>query len=83
MFIPVICPTCGYPLNHVAEIWLKLKKEHDIKIFKSRSIFLDMSSSITDINLEYASILDSLKINNDCCRMAIISTVDMREILHG
>lgn len=81
MFVPVVCMTCHMPINHLADIFSKMRKDHIAAEFKKTGISQHMSGFITTNDITFGSILDELGIKNLCCRITMMSTVSMEETI--
>ena len=72
MIIPIRCFTCN---NILGNKWNKFEKESNI--IKSNNNLTDEEKTKQMINL----LGNDLKLKRYCCRMILISTVDMTEII--
>lgn len=68
MLIPIVCFTCGCPIGDKEDLFNYLKAEK-IRELKEHVQILDIST------LDCSDILQTLGINNDCCRMHFISSM--------
>jgi DNA-directed RNA polymerase subunit N (RpoN/RPB10) len=70
MLVPIICFTCGCPIGDKEDLFNKLKEEKAKKL------------NIRDIDnkeLDCSDILNKLDINNDCCRMHLITSMQFTD----
>jgi DNA-directed RNA polymerase subunit N (RpoN/RPB10) len=60
MLIPIICFTCGLPLSDKEDMYIELKTKQEKEFGE---------------NVDYRTILESLDIKNDCCKMHFITSM--------
>lgn len=75
----VRCLTCGYLLGHVASIFRNelMKKIEEIRQDKN----IETTKILTDptIEIDLVPLLDALHIESDCCKMNIVTNMDIRD----
>lgn len=81
MKTPNSCLSCGNMLGHVVFIFRRVRKERNKK--RSKGVIPDYatvtSSNSAENEQDLADLLDKLGLRSDCCRMRMMTSMDMMD----
>jgi DNA-directed RNA polymerase subunit N (RpoN/RPB10) len=78
MVCHILCPECGKSLGEVYPLFIKLRELFFGKKYKNMKIHPHKLSLVPTENVGF--ILNSLQVNNFCCRTHILGTMDFDDI---
>jgi DNA-directed RNA polymerase subunit N (RpoN/RPB10) len=78
MVVHILCPECGEDIADIFPFWNLVKNSYCKQTLKEYKYVIDVENADLkdDILLEFAFILEALRINNECCRAHIIGNTD-------
>jgi DNA-directed RNA polymerase subunit N (RpoN/RPB10) len=85
MLTPVVCPTCGYPLADVSEIFRERAAKLSRAALEKTGVAPVQASIIVEqnpmgqVDLPMEPVLKELHIDYDCCRMHLATAMDWRD----
>ncbi len=72
--IPVVCFTCGGPLDHEV-VFMRLRRERLAEARAEFDVAPGREMCVKGFTAELGSVLDALGISNICCRTHMLSAV--------
>lgn len=69
MHLPMVCPSCGYPIGELEEIFDMMKQDYMKEMMEKHNSTAKNLCMVTGVDVEFGPILDKLCVDNLCCRM--------------
>lgn len=79
MLIPIRCFTCGAPVGDVAVAFRQIRAERLRKLLAERGVAPGKATLEPDLEVDMSDVYEALGIDEDCCRMALATTMDFRD----
>lgn len=80
MFTYIVC-FCGMPLGDIADAYKALRMRKLMKYYKIIGYNIDPSMlAISDMGIHEGKLLDSLGLDQECCRTRIMTQVEFKEL---
>ena len=84
MLTPIVCPSCGMPLSDKAAVFNRIRRERAVaNIEKFGGDFECLPNAVRhteQVQTDVIDVLEKLGIDNDCCRMHMVTTVLWEEV---
>jgi|UniRef100_A0A6C0BMP4 DNA-directed RNA polymerase subunit N (RpoN/RPB10) len=81
MIIPMVCFSCGRPIAHLWDQYLKLVKDYEIQQRTQTQTQTQQAPQPETHTPEFLALRD-LKIGRQCCRRMFLCQQDMYELIH-
>jgi DNA-directed RNA polymerase subunit N (RpoN/RPB10) len=75
MLYPVVCFTCGLPLDDRAALFSVMRAKRVRKILAARGTVATQAAIDPNLNIDCVDILEALDVRNDCCRMHLVTAM--------
>jgi DNA-directed RNA polymerase subunit N (RpoN/RPB10) len=79
MLIPILCPTCGGAIGHIASIFRKIRRDRAQAQLNKTGTLPQHAMVDGTLELDMTDVIVRLGITADCCRGHLATAMDIRD----